>query len=197
MIARPVFLLGVALALFLGAAAPADAQRTPSPRSGEERARLEERMRARVAEIMRTRIGIDREDEARLSAIAEEFEGRRRALRAEERETRQQIEAFVRAGRTDDPQAARLLDRALGIRTREADLVREEQARLLQVLSPTQLLQFNELRLELGRRIRALRNDAGSGGRDGRGGGEVRSDGAPGDSTPATERPPARGTPGA
>jgi len=197
MITRPLFLLGVVVALVLGAATPGEAQRspTPQPRTGEERARLEERMRARVAEIMRTRIGIDREEEARLSAIAQEFEGRRRALRSEERETRQQIEAFVRAGDSDDPQAARLLDRALGIRTREAELFREEQARLLQVLSPTQLLQFNELRLELGRRIRALRNDSGSSGRGG--GGEVRSGGGPGESHPAAGRPAVPGSPGA
>lgn len=181
--ARAVWFLLAVGSLSFGVLSPVQAQRTPDaePRSSEERARLEQRMRARVAEIMRNRIGIDADTEARLSEIAREFEGRRRALRTEEREAREQIEAFVRSGRTDNPAAGALLERVLVIRTREAELFREEQTRLLEVLTPTQLLQLNELRLELGRRIRALRNDAGNANRGGRGGdgGEVRLESAP------------------
>lgn len=189
---RVGLLLFAVCTLCVGVLSPVHAQRTPEdeprssePRSNEERARLEQRMRARVAEIMRDRIGIDEDAEARLSEIAREFEGRRRALRAEERETREQIEAFVRSGRTDNPAATALLERALVIRTREAELFREEQTRLLEVLTPTQLLQVNELRLELGRRIRALRNDAGNANRGGqRGGGEARLESPPGTTPP-------------
>jgi hypothetical protein len=48
------------------------------------------------------------------------------------------------------------------LRLQEATLFREEQEALLAVLTPVQLLRLQDLRQELGQRIRALR-----GGRDG------------------------------
>lgn len=148
--------------------APLEGQRTP--RSGEDRTRLEERMRARVGEIIRHRLGLDREAEARLSAIAQEFEQRRRALVASERETRQQIEPFLKSGRADDAEAAAIIERMIAFKRQEAELFREEQVRLQEVLTPTQVLQLYDLRMELGRRIRALRGGGGDAGRGGPGG---------------------------
>jgi Spy/CpxP family protein refolding chaperone len=160
--------LPLLLLLTTVAVAPLEGQRTP--RSSEDRARLEERMRARVGEIIRHRLGLDREEEARLSAIAQEFEQRRRALVASERETRQQIEPFLESGRADDAEAAAIIERMIAFKRQEAELFREEQVRLQEVLTPTQVLQLYDLRMELGRRIRALRGGGGDGGRGGPGG---------------------------
>jgi len=138
-------------------AAPVDAQRTPGPRTGEDRTRLEERIRARMGDIIRHRLGLDRAEEARLSEIVQEYERRRRTLVSSERETRQQIEPLLESGTATDADAAALIDRMIAFKQQEAELFREEQERLQEVLTPTQVLQFYELRVEIGRRIRALR----------------------------------------
>lgn len=150
------FVLPVLLLLLTTVAvAPLEGQR--AQRGSEDRARLEERMRARVGEIIRHRLGLDREEEARLSAIAREFEQRRRALVASERETHRQIEPFLESGRADDTEAAAIIERMIAFKRQEAELFQEEQARLQEVLTPTQVLQLYDLRVELGRKIRALR----------------------------------------
>lgn len=138
-------------------AAPLEAQRTPGPRTGEDRTRLEERIRARMGEIIRHRLGLDRAEEARLSEIVQEYERRRRALVTSERETRQQIGPLLQSGTATDADAAALIDRMIAFKQQEAELFREEQERLQEMLTPTQVLQFYELRVEIGRRIRALR----------------------------------------
>lgn len=161
-------LLPLLLLLATVAVAPLEGQRTP--RSSEDRARLEERMRARVGEIIRHRLGLDEDEEARLSVIAREFEQRRRALAASERETRRQIEPFLESGRADDAEAAVIIERMIAFKRQEAELFQEEHARLQEVLTPTQVLQLYELRVELGRKIRALRGGGDEAGRGGPGG---------------------------
>lgn len=180
--------LTVTLAVLAATALPVSAQRTP--RDGDDRARLEERIRARVGEIIRDRLGLDEAEEAELSAITREFEGRRRSLSAEQREAREGVEALLRSETADEREAAALLERIGVLRSREADLYREELERLQDVLTPTQVLQLQELRQELGRRIRAIRSGAGA-----------RNDGrpprGPGDGEPEVggARPPGGGAP--
>lgn len=159
---RSTYLL-LSLVVITVSAAPLQAQRTPGPRTGEDRTRLEERIRARMGEIIRHRLGLDRAEEARLSEIVQEYERRRRALVASERETRQQIGPLLESGTATDADAAALIDRMIAFKQQEAELFREEQERLQEVLTPTQVLQFYALRVEIGRRIRALRG----GGNDG------------------------------
>jgi Spy/CpxP family protein refolding chaperone len=153
----PVFFF-LALTLASASLAPLEAQRAPGGRSGDDRSRLEERIRARMGDIIRHRLGLDRAEEARLSEVVQGFEARRRALAASERETRQQIEPLLESGSATDAQAAALIDRMVQLKRQEAELFQEEQAQLQEVLTPTQVLQFYQLRVELGRRIRALRS---------------------------------------
>ena len=152
--ARYVVPMLVAIAL---SAAPIQAQRTPGPRTDEDRSRLEERIRARMGDIIRERLGLDRAEEARLSEIVQEFERRRRALVASEWEVRRRIESFLESGTATDTEAAALIDSMISFERQEAELFEEEQQRLQDVLTPTQVLQLYQLRVEIGRRIRALR----------------------------------------
>lgn len=141
---------------------PLSAQRTPDePREGHDRSRLEERIRARMGEIIQHRLGLTEEDAEELSAIAREYEGRRHALTREEKEARDRAEALLAAETPDDSASAALLEHFVALRLREAELVREELARLQEVLTPGQVLQLYELRVEIGRRIRAIRNRGG------------------------------------
>ncbi len=167
-------LLVLAGALMLAASSvPLSAQRTPDrPREGQDRSRLEERIRARMGEIIQHRLGLTEEEAEELSAIAREYEVRRHALAREEREAKERAEELLAAETPDDSASAALLEHFVALRLREAELVREEQARLQEVLSPAQVLQLYELRVEIGRRIRAIRNRGGEDERRRRPGGE-------------------------
>lgn len=147
----------LALAAVALSSGPVDAQHNRDSRSDEDRARLEERIRARVGEIIRHRLGLSEVEEERLSEVAREFEQRRRAIMAQEREARDRVETLLEEGEASDQEAGALLDRISTLKAEEAELFREEQTRLQEILTPTQVLEFYQIRLELGRRIRALR----------------------------------------
>jgi Spy/CpxP family protein refolding chaperone len=130
-------------------------------RAPGDRAQLEERVRAQMARVMRERLGLTEEQAARLSEVAASFEGRRRELFSMEQATRRRVEALLLEGGTDREEARELITRMGELREEEARLFRDEQEGLLEVLTPIQVLRLQDLRQDLGRRIRAL------GGRDG------------------------------
>ncbi|MDZ7780033.1 MAG: hypothetical protein U5R14_08910 [Gemmatimonadota bacterium] len=147
----------VALAAVALSTAPLDAQRPRDSRSEEDRARLEERIRAHVGEIIRHRLGLSEAEEERLSEVAREFERRRRVIMSRQREARERAKALLEEGEGNDSEAAAVLDRIVALQAEEAELFREEQARLREMLTATQVLEFYRIRIELGRRIRELR----------------------------------------
>jgi Spy/CpxP family protein refolding chaperone len=128
-----------------------------------DRAQLEERVRAQMGRLMRERLGLDEAGAERLSEVVRGFDGRRRALFAEEQTTRRSVETVLRDGANDENEARELITRMWELRQEEAALFREEQEALLDVLTPVQVLRLQELRQDLGQRIRAL-----GGGRGGR-----------------------------
>lgn len=156
----------LALLTAVSVTAPLAAQRGPDSRRGQDRAQLEQRFRAQMARMVQERLDLDDVQAEALGEVMRSFEDRRRELGRAEFETRRQVETLVEQGAGDDAVARELLDRLVELRTQESVLFAEEQAALLQVITPTQVLQLHELRSELGRRIRALRS---RGDRDGRG----------------------------
>ncbi|MEQ1857888.1 MAG: Spy/CpxP family protein refolding chaperone, partial [Longimicrobiales bacterium] len=136
----------------LGGSAQAGTDRRPPG----DRAQLEERVRAQMARVMRERLGLTEEQATRLSVVTEDFEGQRRELFALEQATRRRVEALLLEGGNDQEEARELISRMGDLREQEASLFREEQAALLGVLTPVQVLRLQELRQDLGRRIRAL-----------------------------------------
>ncbi len=153
--AIPVVLATMLLAL----PAAADAQRRGDPDGREQ---IEQRIRAQVGRMMQERLGLDESEAERLSEIVQSFEERRREIARREFETRRRVDAVVESG-GDDAEARELLDLQAQLRLEEAQLFREEQNALLGVLTPGQVLELQDLRQDIGRRIRALR---GGGGRD-------------------------------
>ena len=154
-------LVGTILASLL-AAQPADAQRFRRG-SAQDRAELEERVRARMARLIQQRLGLDEQQADSLSAVVAGFDARRRELSRQELAVRRRVEALMLEGGEDQNEARSLLDRMAGLRAEEAALYRDEQERLLEVLTPVQVLQLQALRADLGRRIRALRGPRGGG----------------------------------
>lgn len=130
------------------------AQRSPDARP--DRAQLEQRIRAQMGRMMQERLGLDEEEAADLSEVVQAFEARRRDLARREFETRRRVEELVRDG-GQDRAARELLEAQSELRLEEARLFAEEQEALLEVLTPAQVLQLQDLRQDLGRRIRALR----------------------------------------
>jgi Spy/CpxP family protein refolding chaperone len=171
----------------------ASVAQTPN-RRGDDRAQLEQRVRAQMGRVTRERLGLSEEQATRLSAVVDDFEGQRRELFQLEQATRRRVEALLLEGGNDQDEARELISRMWELREQEAELFRTEQEALLDVLTPVQLLRLQELRQDLGRRIRALggRNGqpgAGSGQGPIRGG---RIGGGPGQGRGA----PPRGAPG-
>ena len=156
---RAVPALALATALV---ATGAEAQNRPPP-SAEQRAEMEERFRRQMNRVVRERLELSAEDADVLSELVQSFEGRRRELRRSELATRRRVEALMLEGGTDDQEARELLERLVELRREEGALFEEEQAALLEVLTPSQVLRFQALREEMGRRIRNLRrgNDDG------------------------------------
>lgn len=141
------------------AASPIMAQRAPESRRGQQdRAELEQRFRAHMARMIQERLGLDDAGAERLGDLVRSFEVRRRELARAEMTTRRRVEALVEENASDEGEARELVDRLVELRARESALFAEEQAALLDMLTPRQVLQLHELRSEIGQRIRALRN---------------------------------------
>jgi Spy/CpxP family protein refolding chaperone len=158
--ARSIGLLGVVVALAL--AAPLQAQRGPQGRRGEmDRTRLEQRVRAQMGRMIQERLGLTDEQSARLSEVVRVHEAQRLELRRTEQATRRRVEALLLEGGEDQIEARELLTRMAELRAREAELFREEQEALLEVISASQILQMQAIREQIGQRIRALRGPRG------------------------------------
>jgi Spy/CpxP family protein refolding chaperone len=119
-----------------------------------------------MGRMMQQRLGLDEEQATRLSEVVRTFEGQRRELAQREQETRQRVDALGAAG-VPEEEAMELLQLQAELRMGEAQLFRAEQEALLEVLTASQVLELQDLRQVLGRRIRALRG--GSRGGDSRG----------------------------
>ena len=154
--------------LLLVPAAPAAAQ--VGPRGPVDREQLEERVRARMAQMIQERLALSEEEGARMRQILQETHERRRELRMEERALRRRLGAWADQGEGADAAEARaILERMADLRVAEVDLFRAEQDRLLEFLTPRQVLTFHVLRQRMGERIQELRG--GRGGPGGPGGG--------------------------
>lgn len=157
-------------------ATPLEAQRGPpmgrrgqdqSERQSGERAQLERRVRAQMGEMIKRRLGLTEEEHASLGEIAEEFMPLRRRLARVEQAVRLKVEALALEAPTNDAEASELLARLVDLRRQDAELFVQEQDRMLEVLTPLQVLQMHVLREELGERIRRLRGGRGNPGGNG------------------------------
>lgn len=129
----------------------------PPPREQMER-RVQQRFQERVA----AELGLDAEQRDRLAAVAADFQGERREL------VRRDMQLRRRLGTTgtllSDEQARTALDEMLLIQEAEAALLGREQERLLEFLSPGQVVRFFTLRGELADQIRRLQGGGPRGG---------------------------------
>jgi len=139
-------------------------------RSSEERAELEQRFRAQMNRMLKERLAIGDAELTRLNDVLRPYDQRRRELGREERSIQRETNDFIVQGGADEDAAQALLSRLAELRVRESALFQEEQAALLGVLTPLQVLQFHSFREQMGERIRQLRGRRDDNGRRRRGG---------------------------
>lgn len=134
-------------------------RRGPPP---PERAGLQQRVRVRMDEMIRERLDLTEKEWEEIGDEARGFEQERGALMRQEQALRLRVDALILEGSEDDEEAGEILDRLITLRRQELELFQREQERLLEILSPSQLVRFQNMREQLGEQIRRLR-----GGRDG------------------------------
>jgi hypothetical protein len=157
---------GALVALLLPALAPDAASAQVRPRPPAERQEMERRVQQRFQARVAQELGLDAEQVGELGAVATSFQAERRALVQREMRLRQRLTS---TGPLLSDEAARsVLEEMAAVQEREAELLRREQARLLEFLSPSQTVRFYTLRGELADQIRRLQ---GAGPRGGPGGG--------------------------
>ncbi|MCG6987662.1 MAG: Spy/CpxP family protein refolding chaperone [Gemmatimonadetes bacterium] len=171
------WIAGGALMLAL-VVSPLAAQRLPmraGPGAQRNRQELEQRIRARFAQMIKQRLGLDDETASALDSTVQAFRPEREQLARDQEALRKRVQAFNIEGNGSDPEAQQLLDRMSELRQRENQLYQSEQDSLRKVLSPSQLLRFNLMRDQLAQRIQQLRMGGmmgGGRGLRGRGGGD-------------------------
>lgn len=153
-IATLVLLLAVTLA-----PAPASAQQPGRGPRPAQRQQMEERIRQRFGEQVRTELGLTEEQLGAVQQVQDSFQTQRRGLVEREATVRRQLSQL----REDLPadQARTLLQELAAVRTDEARLFQGEMDALLRTLTPTQVLRFYRLRDELMDRVRRVRQGPG------------------------------------
>jgi hypothetical protein len=144
----------LAAALALLAAVPADAQQR-RPGQGE-RPQLERQVRQRFQQLVQRELGLDDAGMAALEEVNQAFQEPRRELALRQRELRRRLSS-TRTLLSED-EAADVLREVVEVREEETRLIREEQARMLEIMSGPQVVRYYHLREELSDRIRAMRD---------------------------------------
>jgi periplasmic protein CpxP/Spy len=129
-------------------AAQPPAEATPTP----QRLQLEQRVRERIALILKERLALTDEQSRRMSDLWVRLEPERRELNRDERETRAALRAELLAGsQGNEARIRELMDRVSTLDRKKLDLRDREQQELAQFLSPGQRARFFALQDELRR----------------------------------------------
>lgn len=163
---RARLFMGATLLLILGAPAALEAQ------SGQERELTREEMQARIhAQFERALsrdLGADAETRAEIQEILDSMREKRRALYERRRALADRKADFQETG-GDEKEARRILSETRAIRAEEARIEAEEETRLLEIMSPAEVLKFQLLRDDFNERIRRMYRRGGAGSPEGQG----------------------------
>ena len=134
------------------------------------RLQMEERVRQRFDDIVRTQLGLNGDQAERLTRVVQSFQAERQALLRRERELRRRVRqgagglAPGRGGSLmSEEQARAALREMTDLRRVETELQQQEMEQLLEVLTPGQLVRFYLLREEMADRLTRLRRPPAGG----------------------------------
>lgn len=117
---------------------------------------LQARYRVEMARVLR----LTPEQSTALAGIFSAYAEPRRQIADEKRRFQSEVRAF-RTGTMPEDRARAFLEQSKSLRQREARLLEEEEARLLTVLSPSQVLALQLYREQFGDRIRGFNAPSG------------------------------------
>jgi Spy/CpxP family protein refolding chaperone len=143
-----------AFALSLAFAAEMGAQGGPAQ---QNRPVLEQRLRERMAAIIRQRLQLDDAQMSKLHAVNARFAPQMAALVTQERQTRQQLRTQLMNASADQNQVAGLLDTILRLQKQRIALLESEQKDLSAFLTPVQRAKYMALQAQIRRRAEQLR----------------------------------------
>lgn len=141
-------------------AAPAWAQAQQRPPRGQDRARMEAQLMERFEALLERELELDEATSQELTERSRSFMPRRRELARERRLLQREMGAEEMLS---EDRAAEILEDMARLAREEAQLLADEQASLLEILSPAQVVRLYGLRERLGRRIRELGGRRGGG----------------------------------
>lgn len=157
----------IALALAVAAGAGAPALHTAAPLAGggslvaqdrpdEERRELAERVRERFYHKAAKSLELSDAEVDELRSVLREFREPRVELHRDRRALRREKRGLEDAESSEDL-ARELVERRAELRTRETEIEREEEQRLMELLGPARLLEFQDLRERFNQRVQKIR----------------------------------------
>ena len=136
----------------------ADAQRPGADSSRPRRELLEQRVRQRMAAVVKDRLGLTDEQMRRLGEVNRDTEGQRRLLNQQERDLRLGLRAeLVRGDSASQDRVARFVDQLIDVQRRRIDLLSREQRALSAFMTPVQRAQYLAIQDQLRRRMEEMR----------------------------------------
>jgi len=147
---------------FLLLAIPAAAQETVPPPPAD-RDSLEQRVRERMAQVIKRQVGLNDDQMRRLGVTNRRFEGQQRELFVRERRTRMELRnELVLADSTRQAEVSRLLDQMLLIQKQRVELVEAEQRELATFMTPHQRAKYLGMQEQIRRRVDEMRQQGGN-----------------------------------
>jgi len=135
----------------------------------QERMQLEQRLHQGFGAMVRNQLGLEEEDLAAVQAVMQSFREDRQALNRDQASLRFRLRDPAHQEMAEEDARA-VLSEMVRVQEAELELYRREQAELLTVLNPRQLVQFYRIREDWGQRVQQLRQGGGPGGPGGPGG---------------------------
>lgn len=158
----------IGLAVVIGFPANAAAQVRDTgrgPGDARQRAEMEQRFRARLAQVVNERLGLTPDQSRRLQEVDRQFEPQRQALMRQEMQVRRSLRQQIAArDSADQTVTAGLLDRMLVLQRERTELAAREQRALAAFLTPVQRAQLIALQADLHRRVMNARRGDQRGG---------------------------------
>ncbi len=128
------------------------------------------RLHAQFERKLSRELGLGAEVRSEIGEILGSMREKRRELYQRRRALSAQKKAFHEEG-GGEKEARRILSETRAVRAEEARIESEEEARLLEVMSPAEVLRFQVIRDDFNERIRQMHRDRSGRGEDGSSGG--------------------------
>lgn len=145
--------------MLIASASSAMQAQEPVPPPSAERDSLEQRVRQRMGQMMKTQLGLTDDQMRKLQTSNRRFEAQRRDLFQQERTVRSSLRAELRAGDTArQAEVEALLDRMMLVQRQRTELIEAEQNELATFMTPIQRARYFGMEEQIRRRVMEMRD---------------------------------------